>query len=230
MKIGNFIDKFERSLSGKIYESTWYYDFPFLGNFFDYCPNVKGLISIKKQRLLNIAYGCLEQDECYLEVGTYCGKGVISAMINNNLKKSFVCDNFSDEIEAKFLKNIKRYTIEDYIVLYKCNFLEIYNKEKLPVPIGLYFYDAAHDEKNQYLAIKKVEPFLSKRALVIIDDWRFAEDSQSYAKAGTERAISESNNKWQLLYDLPARFNGDKKMWWNGVAVFKFNREDVFSP
>ncbi|OPX28569.1 MAG: hypothetical protein B1H08_05700, partial [Candidatus Omnitrophica bacterium 4484_171] len=101
---------------------------------------------------------------------------------------------------------------------------------KLPVPIGLYFYDAAHDEKNQYLAIKKVEPFLSKRALVIIDDWRFAEDSQSYAKAGTERAISESNNKWQLLYDLPARFNGDKKMWWNGVAVFKFNREDVFSP
>lgn len=73
--------------------------------------------------------------------------------------------------------------------------------------------------------MKLAEPFLGEGALVIVDDWRFAPDSQSYAKVGTERAIAESQNEWNLLYDLPARHNGDRAMWWNGIAVFGFRRQ-----
>jgi hypothetical protein len=97
--------------------------------------------------------------------------------------------------------------------------------EKLPIPIGLYFYNAAHDERSQYLGIKLIEPFLSDQALVIVDDWRHAPDSQSYAKAGTLKATGESQHQWQLLYDLPVRHNCDRAMWWNGVAVLAFRRK-----
>ncbi len=69
-----------------------------------------------------------------------------------------------------------------------------------------------------------MENFLADEAIVCVDDWRFAADSQSYAKAGTEKAIAESKNQWKLLYDLPARYNGDRALWWNGVAVFSFQR------
>jgi hypothetical protein len=96
----------------------------------------------------------------------------------------------------------------------------------IPIPVGVYFYDGAHDEKSQYLAIKNVELLLAKEAVVVIDDWRFAEDSRSYAKVGTEKAIAESANDWMMLYELPARYNGDRAMWWNGVCVFAFKVRD----
>jgi hypothetical protein len=100
----------------------------------------------------------------------------------------------------------------------------VLNREKIPQPIGLYFYDGAHDEDSQYEGIRQAEPLLAGKALVIVDDWRFAEDSRSYAQRGTQRAIAESANEWQLLYELPARFNGDRALWWNGVAVLAFRR------
>ena len=88
----------------------------------------------------------------------------------------------------------------------------------------MYFYDGAHDELSQYTAIKKIEPILSDEAIVIIDDWRHAQDSSSYAEAGTKRAIMESNFHWDIRWELPARHNGDVDMWWNGVAVLTFRR------
>ena len=38
-------------------------------------------------------------------------------------------------------------------------------------------------------------------------------------------AIAASPNRWTMLRNLPARFNGDRDQWWNGVAVFSFERQ-----
>ncbi len=124
-----------------------------------------------------------------------------------------------------FRSNLQRYGLSSCVTFYEEPFQGVFNANKLTVPIGMYFYDGAHDFESQYQGIKLAEPFLADTALVIIDDWRFAKDSQSYAKVGTERAIAESVNAWQLLYELPARFNGDRALWWNGVAVFAFRRQ-----
>lgn len=59
---------------------------------------------------------------------------------------------------------------------------------------------------------------------MLVDDWRFAEDSGSYAKEATLNAIRDSSAELTLLYELPARFNGDRAMWWNGVGVLAFRR------
>ena len=193
----------------------------------DPCFDVEGMLSIKKQQLLNLAFKHLDEGEAYFEVGTYRGKSLISAMLEGPARPVFACDNFSqfDDNTLEILKaNLAKYRFGDRVTFYNCDFLEAYTPERLPIPIGLYFYDGAHDFESQYEAIKRVEPFLANEALVLVDDWRLAEDSGSYAKAATLKAAAESSASWDLLYELPARFNGDRAMWWNGVGVLSYHR------
>ncbi len=186
------------------------------------------MTSIKKQKLLNLAFSCLDASECYLEVGTYLGKSLISAMLGNPRRRVFACDNFSEFTATNSYEQLKRnleaYNLLEQVDFFNADFPSVLTKDKISLPIGVYFYDGPHDEESHYRGIKIVEPLLSDEALVIIDDWRFAPDSQSYAKSGTERAIAESVHGWQMLYELSARYNGDRAMWWNGVAVYAFNR------
>ena len=200
---------------------------PIVSSQIDLCPQVEGMISIKKQQLLNLAFRFLDEGEAYFEVGTYQGKSLLSAILNNPRRPVYACDNFSQFDVNSFRitrANLDRYGLFDRVVFFDADFLTVYDTAHLPVPLGLYFYDGAHDDASQYAGIKLVEPFLADEALVIVDDWRFAPDSQSHAKAATLRAIAESAHDWKLLYELPARFNGDRAMWWNGVGVLSFRR------
>lgn len=198
----------------------------------DPCPGVHGMISPKKQRLLNLAYGRLPPGEAYFEVGTYQGKSLLSAMLNNPLRPTYACDNYSEfqDRENSFTatqENLRRFGLEGAVQFHTCDFREVFEQGHLRHPIGLYFYDGAHDEESQFDALSLVEPYLADEALVLVDDWRLAPDSRSFAKAGSLRAAAESRHAWRLMYELPARFNGDLGLWWNGVGVFAFQRAAV---
>jgi predicted O-methyltransferase YrrM len=194
----------------------------------DICPDVEGMSSARKGKLLNLAFSCLAPDECYCEIGTYLGKSLISAMLGNPERPVAACDNFSQFTETnsfdKLMTNLRKYKLDSKIQFLNGDFRTIISSRTIQNRVGLYFYDGAHDENSQYLGIRNIEPLLSDKALVIVDDWRFAPDSQSYARAGTERAIAESSHRWHKLYELPARYNGDLEMWWNGVGVYSFKR------
>lgn len=194
----------------------------------DNCPNIEGMTSPRKQCLLNIAYGLLAEDEAYLEVGTYHGKSLISAMLNNPSRATYACDNFS-EFDVNCFNitkdNLLLYGFQNRVTFFDMDFHNIYTASRLPCKLGVYFYDGAHDYQSQFDAIQLVEPFLADEALVIVDDWRFALDSGSYARAATLDAIEKSPHKWKIIYELNARFNGDKELWWNGVGVLSFKRK-----
>jgi len=196
----------------------------FTRSFFDPCFLVDGFASIKKQMLLKIAFSCLDADESYFEIGTYTGKTLISALLENEERQCYACDNFTEFTDSNsfdiLMANLDRYELKDQVTFFNTDFRTIMSKEHLKHPVGLYFYDGAHDYDSQYDGIKLVENLLAPVSLVIVDDWRYAKDSRSYAKKGTEKAISESSRRWEMLCDLPARFNGDHAMWWNGVAVY----------
>ena len=219
-----FAEKFRgRLLNLPTYE---YWD-PIVSDRVDLCPDVEGKLSLKKQQLLNLAYRLLDEGEAYLEIGTFQGKSLLSAMIANPARPVFACDNFSqfDHNTYETLHdNLAKYGFSDRVAFFDCDFLEAYTASRLNVPIGMHFYDGAHDYGSQYEAIKRVEPFLAANALVLVDDWRYAPDSGSYAKEATMQAVSESAETWTLLYELAARLNGDRAMWWNGVGVLSFKR------
>lgn len=201
----------------------------------DPCPDVAGMASIKKLKLLNLAVSCLVKhgNECYLEVGSFQGKSLIGALLGNSHAHAVACDNFSlfdDPNSPKNLdilkQNLARYRLSERVQFFDCDFRELlaeWNVRQLP-RVGVYFYDGAHDEESQFVGVRMVEDILADNAVVIVDDWRHAEDSQSYAEAGTKRAISASPNEWSITHVLPARYNGDLEQWWNGMGVLRFKR------
>jgi predicted O-methyltransferase YrrM len=203
----------------------------------DPCPDVFGMASPKKLRLLNQLVACLPADgtDCYLEVGTYQGKSLVGALQGNPGRVAVACDNFSlfdDPVtprNQKLLKeNLARHGLIQQARLFDCDFRALlgrWREERLP-PIGAYFFDGPHDEESQYQAIRLVEPLLAPQAIVVVDDWRLAADSDSYAEAGTKRAVAESSQRWTFEHILPARYNGDREQWWNGLAVLSFEARE----
>ncbi len=201
----------------------------------DSCPDVAGMASIKKLKLLNLAVSCLMKNgnECYLEVGSFQGKSLIAALVGNSHAHAVACDNFSlfdDPNSPKnsdiLNQNLARYRLSESVQFFDCDFRKLltsWNAHQLP-RVGVYFYDGAHDEESQFLGVRMVEDLLADNAVVIVDDWRHAKDSESYAEAGTTRAIKDSPNEWSIRHILPARYNGDLEHWWNGVGVLRFKR------
>lgn len=199
-------------------------------NQFDSCPDIEGMLSIKKQKLLNLTFACLPAKESYFEIGTYKGKSLVSAAQNNPERTIYACDNFSqfeelNNCKSELMSNLTKYKLKDKTIFYDMDFNDVFTKSNLSTPVGFYFFDGPHDYESQYQAIKKVEEFLADEAIIFVDDWRYARDSKSHAKKGTLDAINESSNNWDLLYELPAKFNGDHTQWWNGFGVLSFSRK-----
>lgn len=206
----------------------------------DPCPDVAGMASPRKMRLLKLAVSLLPADgsECYLEVGTYQGKSLIAALKGNPGRRGVCVDNFSEFNEASdrpdnlaiLRQNLKRHSLESRVTVFEADFRDLFARsvrEHLIPPVGVYFYDGAHDDDSQYDGIRLVEPLLSDTAVVIVDDWRRAEDSGSYAEEATRRAIEDSQHDWSIDWVLPARCNADFALWWNGVAVLTFRRKGL---
>jgi predicted O-methyltransferase YrrM len=186
------------------------------------------MTSIKKQRLLRTAFSCLPPGEAYLEIGTFQGKSLLSAMAGNPRRPVYACDNFSEFQDRNSLQrltaNLRDHDAVERVTFFDGDFRAILSREHISDPVGLYFYDGAHDLDSQRDGVALAEPLLADEALVLVDDWRLAEDSGSYAEAGTREALEHSRQDWELLYELPARWNGDHGMWWNGIGVLAFRR------
>lgn len=201
----------------------------------DPVPDVEGMASARKLTFLRTLASCLPRDgsECYLEVGTFQGKSLIATLRGNVGVVGVACDNFSewnDPVEpqnARALRtNLVRHGLTESVRFFDEDFrtlLAAWADRDLPLA-GVYFFDGPHDEQSQYDGIALAEPVLADRALVVVDDWRNAPDSGSWAEAGTRRAIADSSNRWRFEHLLPARRNGDRDLWWNGLAVLRFER------
>ena len=198
------------------------------GDMADLCPKVRGMTSPKVQRLLQLGASCVPTGECYFEVGTFHGKTLISAALENEQCAIFACDNFSGfdrsvSIE-RLRRNLRLYCSDEQSLailrrFYAEDFRSVLQDGRVAHPIGFYFYDGAHTTESQRDAIRCVEGSLADEAIVVVDDWEFAP-----VRPATLSVIEDSVHDWKILYELPARSNADRQMWWHGVGVLSFNR------
>ncbi len=209
----------ERDIPTPLFENA------FVRSFFDPCFLVQGMTSVKNQHLMRLAFSCLPENECYLEIGTLQGKLLISVLVNNPARKAYACDNFceftdSREASARVLRNnLRMFGVEDRVTFYDADFRAIMDRDHVPEPVGLYLYDAMHTAEMQHDGIRLVEPLLANEALVVVDDWNWDD-----AVKGTQQAIEESRHEWTVLYELRNEGNGNLTQWWNGMGVFRFRR------
>jgi predicted O-methyltransferase YrrM len=177
--------------------------------------DVGGMATENKLALLNLAASFLDPNEVYLEIGTYLGTSVIAAAMGND-GRFIAVDNYSQfgGPEDRCRENIRRYAGEAITLVNRdaWEFLATFDER-----VGVYFYDAGHTFREQWLALELIESHLSDDAIVIIDDashWPVQRANNDYTK---------HRPQFERVQHFASSANGEPR-WWNGIDVYRYRR------
>ena len=159
---------------------------------------IDGMSGKKYRYFINTLVGSLE-DARYLEVGSWMGSTLCSA-IHGNKVKAVAIDNWSEFGGPKesFLKNVERFaTPEVHVTFVEADFRTI-DFSRLPGLFNVYLFDGPHDAIDQYQGLSMALPCLDDRFVFIVDDWNWGR-----VRDGTLAAISKCD--LTLLYAAAIR-------------------------
>ena len=174
---------------------------------------VPGLACENNLALLNLAVGCLEPGESYVEVGTFRGTSLIGAALGRKADLVAI-DRFrkTRAAPAELRANLARFGV-DGVTLLEGDAFELLREGALSDRrVGVYYYDADHSYEAQLQSLQLVEPHLAERALLVVDntDWR--------SVAAATRDYLASQPRARLVFEIPGRDKGFPG-WWEGVHV-----------
>jgi hypothetical protein len=176
---------------------------------------VPGLARPNNLALLNVAARCLDEGESYVEVGSYRGTSLISAMLGN--RGDFVAlDNWSfpDVSRKDFEANLDGYGLS--ATVFEGDAFETLRSHALDGrSVGAYYYDAGHSYEQQLEGLRLIEPYLASPALLIVDDtdWERVERAVDDYLAGQPRAAQ--------LFRADGKDRGHPE-WWSGMRVLRW--------
>ena len=160
------------------------------------------------------------EDARYLEIGTWKGSSVCSAMCGNSA--TVVCiDNWSEfgGPKEEFVSYFNRFK--------GCNNARFIESDCFQVDItqlpkfNIYMYDGSHDENSHHKSLIHYLDCLDDMFIFIVDDWNW-----DYVRKGTRNAIKDLG--LSVLYSKEIRLSSDnrathdrggKDTWWNGIYV-----------
>lgn len=177
---------------------------------------IEGMSSAKNRCLLNNLL--MLPGSSYLEIGCWKGSTFISALYHNQntIANAIAIDNWSqfDGPYMAFEANCHSFIETLQYNVYSHDCFSIDPTEFINTPINIYFYDGEHTFEAQEKAFTYFDSALDDVFIAIVDDWNW-----DPARAGTFSAFSHLN--YEILYEtyLPARFNGDRELWWHGFYV-----------
>ena len=156
----------------------------------------------------------------YLEIGTWMGSSVCSAMYGN-CAKVLCIDNWSQFGGPKdeFLSYFNAYKGNNDAQFYEGDCFQI-DVSILP-KFNIYMYDGDHEYQSHYQALVHFLDCLEDIFIFVVDDWNWEN-----VRLGTYHAIRDS--KCQILYDKHIRMTYDNNHtelnhgianWWNGMYV-----------
>ena len=192
--------------------------------FDDVIAAVPNLAMENNLALINLAASLLGPGESYVEAGTFMGASLIAAARGNEGKDLVAIDNFRfDAIEvagrslpaasrAGLEANLERFGVHGATIL-EGDALEVLRGDALAGrSVGVFYYDACHDYREQLDALRLVEPYLAEPALVIVDDsdWPRVQDAVRDYVAGQPRT--------RLLVEIAGSTHGQPQ-WWEGMSV-----------
>jgi hypothetical protein len=179
---------------------------------------MEGMSGIKTRHFYNNLLNT--EDARYLEIGTWKGSSVCSAMCGN--KARVVCmDNWSEfGGKSEFLVNFEKFKGEN-----EATFIEndCYKVDVSALPkFNIYMYDGNHTEESHYNALLHYYSCLDDVFIFIVDDWNWP-----YVRDGTFKSIKKLN--LNILFEKevrttnndthPAWGSPEQKKWHNGIYV-----------
>lgn len=202
--------------------------------------SINGMSSDKVRHLLNNL--CSRDNTRYLEVGSWRGSTLVSALFCNPATAVAV-DNFSQfatphpkskewlfltdsgdrkkpihpkkELHENLVEFVKDKKIE--IIDGDCQDKKVLKKISEFEKFNVYFYDGDHSYESQKKGILNYLPFLEKHAIVVVDDWNATDASN-----GTLDALKDAGKKLKYLKELKSKGNCDREGYWNGIGIIIF--------
>ena len=179
--------------------------------------SVKNLARENNLALLNLAASLLGPGEAYVEVGVYHGASLIASMLGNEDKRFVGIDTFGfrdgtlEDVEA----NLERFGLPRPELLVGDAFELVPGGALDGVPIGVWYYDAAHDYDSQVGGLRIAEPLLAPGALVVVDDtdWERVDRAMDDYLAGQPRA--------RRILTIDGKSRGFPH-WWEGMQVLEW--------
>ena len=186
--------------------------------------DVEGMSTPRVCNLLNDLVGSMGPDETYLEVGTWRGLTLCSAIANNPGKRCVACDKFRFwgywtgfgwRARRALYENIARHRPGGAEVsFYEMRSELMFRRGLVPDGVKVYFYDGDHSYGGTYRNILSAAPLLCAESYLIVDDW-----NQERVRRATRDAIEDAGLAiawWRALEGV----NGDQRGWWNGIGAF----------
>jgi hypothetical protein len=180
--------------------------------------NLQGMTGIKTRHFYNNLLS--RENMSYLEIGTWKGSSVCSAMYKNTAK--IVCiDNWSEFGGPKdeFLINFNKYKGNNDAIFIES---DCFNVDTSILPkFNIYMYDGNHTIDSHYNALKYYINCLHDIFIYIVDDWNWID-----VRDGTYKSFKDLN--LTILYEKEIRLTSDNSVtpepllssnWWNGIYI-----------
>jgi hypothetical protein len=172
--------------------------------------NIDGMSGIKTRHFYNNLLNF--EDARYLEIGTWKGSSVCSAMYENNAK--VVCiDNWSEFNGPKnvFLENFNKYKGNNDAQFIESDSFKV-DVSTLP-KFNIYLYDGDHSDKSHYNALIHFYNCLDNTFIFVVDDW-------NWINVRTQTYKSIDDLKLKILFQKEIIIpHVTKETWWNGIFV-----------
>jgi hypothetical protein len=181
--------------------------------------NMEGMTGINTRHFYNNLLNM--PDARYIEIGTWKGSSVCSAMCGN--KAEVVCiDNWSEFGGPKyeFLYNFEKFKGENNAKFIEndCFNVDISSLSKF----NIYMYDGNHTNESHYNALLHFYNCLDDIFIFIVDDWNWKD-----VRDGTLRSIAKLNLKNLYSKEIrttnddthPAWGSPEQQRWHNGIYV-----------
>ncbi len=170
--------------------------------------------------------------EKYLEIGTWKGRTLLSAAIDNADRTCIGCDKFRFFGRFTGLGVLARRSLEQSLARYRdrCNVefhhttsRKLFSEHRVSGPIGVYFYDGDHTYAGTYHGMVAAAPLLAERAIVLVDDW-----NDPIIRRATHAGLRDA--KLLKLWHRTLKGDHSERSWWNGLGVFFVARDPMAPP
>ncbi|MDN3517823.1 class I SAM-dependent methyltransferase [Aquisalimonas lutea] len=176
----------------------------------------------------------------YLEVGVFQGLTLVSVAAAAPAVPVYGIDNFAQfdpdgENEALVQRRAADNAAENARVInadYE-DALEVLTDHIGQRRVGVYFVDGPHDYRSQLMCLELIRPYLSERAIIVVDDSNYRHVRQA------NRDFLAVNPEYKLFYEAYTRChpkNADaselekmRRGWWNGVNMLVRDRYDALA-
>jgi hypothetical protein len=187
-------------------------------------PDILAMQGMTGKKTRHFYNNLLDKDDVrYLEIGTWMGSSVCSAMYGN--KATVLCiDNWSEFGGPKdeFLKNINTYKGENNVTFVEGDCFQV-DVSRLP-KFNIYMYDGNHSEESHFNALVHYYDCLDDVFVFVVDDWDW-----DVVRRATRASIKHL--ALTVLYEKEVFLDGvSADTWWNGMYVAILQKPSTATP